>query len=286
MGRIRSIKPEFNSNEGLSSVSASAHLLAEALLCYADDEGFFNANPALVRAGTCPLRKDFKNIKKLLNELVSIGYVEIGIHKEKQFGRIVNFANHQRISHPTPSKMSKLNILWKNSLEIPRKFPKSSGNPLENSGGQQEISGEPPEDFRQEQGTGNREQGTGGGIPEDLRNTAETPSALRAAFSTENDEAHMIATAVVDSIGTTTRWARDQLFEQAKFALKEHPGDFDGVRDSMIVAWKEYCDCAKREKLRAPPISPEKFFGEGRWMSSKLWGLKNGMRAYEGSNAA
>lgn len=286
MGRIRTVKPEFNSNEGLSSVSAPAHLLAEALLCYADDEGFFNANPILVRAGTCPLRKDFKNTKKLLNELVGIGYIRLGIYKDKQFGCIVNFVNHQRISHPTPSKISRLNILWKNSPVITGKPLEESGNQPEDSGGQPENSGQTPENFRQEQGTGKKDLGTGGGIPEKLRNISEPPPALRAAFSTENDEAHMIATAVVDSIGTTTRWARDQIFEQAKFALKDHPGDLDGVRDSMIVAWKEYCDCAKKEKLRSPPISPEKFFGEGKWLSSKLWGLKNGMRAYEGSNAA
>jgi hypothetical protein len=114
------------------------------------------------------------------------------------------------------------------------------------------------------------------------RSGGDTPlSPAAGAFSTENDEAHMVATAVVDTIGLTTRWARDQIFEQAKFALKEHPGDLDGVRDTMITSWKEYCACAKKGKLRAPLTSPEKFFGDGKWLSSKLWGLKNGQRAYE-----
>lgn len=136
-----------------------------------------------------------------------------------------------------------------------------------------------PEGKGKEQG---KEQGTGKG-DSGVAPEPDSPPALRAAFSQDNDEAHMIATAVVDGIGVTTRWARDQIFEQAKHELKEHPGEMDGIRDGMVAAWKEYCLCAKAGKLRMAQTSPEKFFGEGKWKSSKLWGLKNGMRAYEGS---
>lgn len=159
MGRIRTVKPEFNSHEGLSSLSCAAHLLAEALLCYADDEGYFNANPGLVRAGTCPLRKDFENISGILTELSGIGYVEFGNSQDgRRYGRIVNFRSHQKISHPTESKISKLQIAWENSGNIP------------------EVSGEIPDDsekpldtFRPE---GNREQGKEG----EARERATPPS--------------------------------------------------------------------------------------------------------------
>jgi len=123
-----------------------------------------------------------------------------------------------------------------------------------------------------------------------LKEPAETPPALRAAFSSseqdEKDLANMIASAVIESIGVTTRWARDQLYEQARMALREHPDDFEGISNGMIAAWKEYCACVKLDKMRSPPVSPEKFFGEGKWKSSKLWGLKKGMTAYGESNAA
>src|SRR5271157_3623744 len=112
MGRIRSIKPEFSVNEGLSALSCQAHLLAVALLCYADDEGYFNANPGLVRAATFPLREDFQNISGSLQELSGAGYVRLGRTAEgKRYGQIVHFREHQKICHPTPSKINKMEIV-------------------------------------------------------------------------------------------------------------------------------------------------------------------------------
>jgi hypothetical protein len=146
MGRIRTVKPEFNSHESLSALSCQAHLMAEALLCYADDEGYFNANPGLVRANTCPLRDDFKDVRKLLAELAKVGYLRFGVTADgKRFGHIVHFLDHQKISHPSPSKISNKEILWEGSGKIP------------------EDSRKALDILRPEQGTGNGERGTGKG---------------------------------------------------------------------------------------------------------------------------
>ncbi|HEX7727472.1 MAG TPA: hypothetical protein VF392_00440 [Terracidiphilus sp.] len=294
MGRIRTVKPEFNSNEGLSSLSAAAHLLAEALLCYADDEGYFNANPVLVRAGTCPLRKDFKNISKLLKELASVGYVRFGDFEGKRFGKIVTFKTHQKISHPATSKINRLNIIWENPPENSGEAPNFSREAPENSGGA-------PEPLRPEQGTGNREQGTGGAdsggtpesasplvIPPDSRTAWKNRGMMRPVNQPAplSDEAHMIASAVIDEIGVTTSWARDQIAQQADQELKKFPDDMDGIRAGMAGAWKEYSRLAAAGKLVKAPCGPEKFYGEGRWRSPKLWGLKPGARAYETPSAA
>ncbi|HBS0572930.1 TPA: DnaT-like ssDNA-binding domain-containing protein, partial [Klebsiella pneumoniae] len=48
MARIRTIKPEFWTDEDMAEVSEPACLLAIGLLNYADDEGYFNANPKLI----------------------------------------------------------------------------------------------------------------------------------------------------------------------------------------------------------------------------------------------
>lgn len=154
MGRIRTIKPEFNSDEELSSLSCQAHLMAEALLCYADDEGYFNANPGLVRAGTFPLRRDFENISGVLTELSSIGFLRFGAGPDgKRYGQVVHFKTHQRVSHPSPSKIRTLEIVWEDSGNPPEDFAR------------------PTETLRPEQGTGNGEQGTGKG-------NGEAPPAL------------------------------------------------------------------------------------------------------------
>jgi len=95
-----------------------------------------------------------------------------------------------------------------------------------------------------------------------------------------SDEAQMIATAVTEAIKVTTTWARNEVAKQADQELKTYPGDLDGIRDGMIAAWKEYCRLDAMGKI-SRSCGPEKFFGEGRWRTSKRWGLKPGVRAYE-----
>jgi len=100
------------------------------------------------------------------------------------------------------------------------------------------------------------------------------------------DEAWMIARAVIEETAITNTWVTNELVRQAELELKIHPGDMDGIRDGMVAAWKAYMACAKAGKLRMTPMSAQKFYGDGIWKSSSMWGLKKGMKAYEGLNAA
>jgi hypothetical protein len=144
MGRIRTIKPEFWKHEDLCSLPESTHLLAAALLNYCDDFGYFNANPALVKAECSPLREPLVSIPESFRSLQEIGYIALGTcPKGRSYGRVVNFDAHQRVSHPTKSKIADISITWNGSLNPPEKFRN------------------PPEVFVPEQGTGNRELGTG-----------------------------------------------------------------------------------------------------------------------------
>jgi hypothetical protein len=306
MGRIRSVKPEFNSNEGLSALSAQAHLLAEALLCYADDEGYFNANPTLVRAGTCPLRKDFKHIEKFLEELASIGYLRFGNCKGKRYGQIVKFKNHQKISHPSKSKIINMPILWEDAAQSSRETPETLAQAPESVAQTPEVLQEVQETLRPDQGSGNRDQGTGNGEQgtgeADSGKAPESAEAPCDSLSPKNrwknrmlsqrvnaplsDEAQMIAQEVIVSIGVSSSWTRDEIAKQADQELKKHPNDLDGICKGMVEAWREYCRCAASGKLSKIASGPEKFYSDGRWRSSKLWGLKTGMHAYENMNAA
>ena len=109
MARIRSIKPEFGHSEKLSVEHSEVHLLAALLLTYADDEGYFNANPKLIHAACCPLRELIVSIPEILVRLTEIGYIE-PMHGSdgREYCRIVNFLTHQRVTHPTPSKIKPL----------------------------------------------------------------------------------------------------------------------------------------------------------------------------------
>lgn len=145
MGRIRSLKPEFGHSEKLSAEHSEVHLLAALLLTYADDEGYFNANPKLVQAACCPLRELFMSVPEILMRLTAVGYIEmLPGEQDRMYARVVNFFTHQRVAHPTASKIK---LLVKSPENIVR----------------------PPDTFTPDLGTGNREQGKEGFSREPLQ---------------------------------------------------------------------------------------------------------------------
>lgn len=158
MARIRTIKPEFWKHEALSGEPEATHMLGAALLNYADDFGYFNANPALIRGECSPIREPSVSIPESLRRLHAIGYLALGTGPDgRRYGRIVEFDTHQRVSHPTPSKISCLTITWDDSGNPPEPLAKSL------------------ETFVPEQGTGNREGEQG----KDLTPAGAGPKASR-----------------------------------------------------------------------------------------------------------
>ena len=163
MARIRTIKPEFWSHEELSALPESTHMLAGALLNYADDEGYFNANPMLIKAACFPLREPSVKIPESLQSLQTMGYVELGTAPDgKRYGRIVHFLTHQKVSHPAKSKIKEIQILWEPSGKPPE-FLQSPPEPLR------------PE-LNREQGTGNREENTLVGQLPDVGDPTQSPA--------------------------------------------------------------------------------------------------------------
>jgi len=102
--RIRTIKPEFWTHEGLSSLSEFSRLLAIALLNWADDEGYFMANPILIRGQVFPFLDDSKMIPRSLQDLSRVGWIQLGRDDQgRDVGMVMNFAKHQRVDKPKPS---------------------------------------------------------------------------------------------------------------------------------------------------------------------------------------
>lgn len=144
MARIRTIKPEFWRHEALCDLPEATHMLAAALLNYSDDYGYFNANPKLILGEIYPLREPSVSVPESLRGLQTIGYIRLGTGEGgRRYGQIVEFSKHQKVSHPTDSKIALLTIVWDTFEHPPEEFEKS------------------PEPLRPEQGTGNVEQGTG-----------------------------------------------------------------------------------------------------------------------------
>ncbi|WPA90708.1 DnaT-like ssDNA-binding domain-containing protein [Providencia zhijiangensis] len=115
MARIRTIKPTFWTDEDMADISEAACLLAIGLLNYADDEGYFNANPKLIKAAVFPIRETSGSIPVLLQELSNCGYISLFSTQDgKRYGLINNFTKHQVVNKKTPSKIKELNLLPEN----------------------------------------------------------------------------------------------------------------------------------------------------------------------------
>jgi hypothetical protein len=144
VARIRTIKPEFWTHEDLSALPEATHMLAAALLNHADDEGYFNANPGLVKAACCPLREPSVSVQDSIISLVSAGYLRIGSASDgKRYGQVVSFDNHQRVNRPTPSKIKALQIVWDGSLQ-PHAQITATSSPERNREQGKEGKGEEP----------------------------------------------------------------------------------------------------------------------------------------------
>lgn len=206
MARIRTIKPEFWRDESLSLVSAEAALLAIGLLNHADDDGYFNANPKLIEADVFPLRELSHTTTVLLQELHSIGYIELFRGTDgKKYGHIVNFAKHQVINKKNDSKIKGLIGLpedyGSDTVELP-------------------VGKERNRERNKEQGIG-KEQGNGGGagtavtVPEILEGfdefwnaydkKVEKPAAEKAwrRIKPDNQLLYQIITAVRSYVKAT-----------------------------------------------------------------------------------
>jgi len=143
--RIRTVKPEFWQDEHLAACSPEARLLAIGLLNVADDQGYFNAHPALIRAAVFPFQNGI-DIPALLAELCAAGrsetapgYIELRRADDGRcYGRIPHFCDHQKINRPTPSRFAEI---WEGSPQPPGVLSDSSLSPHYGNGKERKGKG-------------------------------------------------------------------------------------------------------------------------------------------------
>jgi len=121
--RIRTIKPEFWDHPVMSRQSDSTKLLAIGLLNVADDEGYFFAEPRMIRNAIRPLDDDSRITTVSLRELSEIGYISINNHPTHgAIGSIPSFLIHQVINKPKASKIKALFMEGINTVSIPDQY--------------------------------------------------------------------------------------------------------------------------------------------------------------------
>jgi hypothetical protein len=125
--RIRTIKPEFWMHEGLCKCSEFSRLLAIALLNWSDDEGYFMANPILIRGQVFPFEDDSKKVPRSLQELSSVGWIRVGKDDQnRDVGMVINFSKHQRVDKPKPSSIKACSTFQDESKNDPRPIQDAS----------------------------------------------------------------------------------------------------------------------------------------------------------------
>ena len=97
MPRIRSIKPDFFTNDELAEIKPLGRLLFIGLWCIADKEGRLRDRPTRIKASIQPF--DGANVNKLLDGLQDKGFIARYEVDGKRYIQIVNFAKHQRPHH-------------------------------------------------------------------------------------------------------------------------------------------------------------------------------------------
>lgn len=150
MARIRTVKPEFWGHRKTAKVSRDARLLFLGLLNEADDEGRLLGSSKKIAGNVYPNDDDVTehDIDEWLTELAKamfiIRYRVDGI----TLVQVIGFTEHQKVSHPSPSKLPP---------------PPDSPSDLDFCVAPEALpnnSGDAPETFVPDLGTGNREQGT------------------------------------------------------------------------------------------------------------------------------
>lgn len=102
MARIRSIKPEFWTDEKVVTLSPFARLVFIGLWNFVDDHGRIPCSPARLKMQILPA--DSADFPQLLAEISGIGLITIYTIEDKQFLQVNGFDKHQKIDKRAKSK--------------------------------------------------------------------------------------------------------------------------------------------------------------------------------------
>lgn len=102
MARIRTIKPEFWTDEKVVQLPFQARLLFIGMWNFADDDGYLDDEPERLRLQILPA--DALDAELLVDLLVAAELIERIEVPDGRILRLPNFAKHQKVSHKTPTK--------------------------------------------------------------------------------------------------------------------------------------------------------------------------------------
>lgn len=105
MARIRTIKPEFWTDEAVMDLPLGARLLFIGMWNFADDEGRLPLKPRTIKAQVLPGDDDVtpETVRYWLSLIAHGGLIELYVNSGREYVSVHGW-HHQRINRPTPSK--------------------------------------------------------------------------------------------------------------------------------------------------------------------------------------
>lgn len=103
MARIRTIKPDFWTDEKIVELSYLARLLFIGLLNFCDDDGRMQFSPKKIKMQIFPA--DHTDLSGEFEELRGMSLINIYIFENIEYLEVCNFSKHQKIDKRTPSKL-------------------------------------------------------------------------------------------------------------------------------------------------------------------------------------
>ena len=128
MARIRTIKPDFWTDEKVVELSPFARLLFIGLWNFADDDGRMVYSPKKIKMQIFPA--DTLEISGLFGEIRGESLIEIYTVDSIEYLQINNFSKHQKIDKRTASKLPEFKCDSLNPTESPR-IPTTEGKGME-----------------------------------------------------------------------------------------------------------------------------------------------------------
>lgn len=123
MSRIRTIKPEFWTDEKVVELSAFARLLFIGIWNFCDDEGRMVFSPKRIKMQIFPA--DSLDTVVLFDELRAVGLIHTYTVADAAYLQVAGFAKHQKIDKRSPSKLPSP----PNSADSPRMSPPPADPP-------------------------------------------------------------------------------------------------------------------------------------------------------------
>jgi len=175
MARIRTIKPEFFTSLTIADLTPEQRLTFIGLWTHVDDAGRCVDDARLIKAAVWPLDdRTAAEVEVDLKALSESSLITRYTVNQKRYLAVTNWAEHQRINRPTPSKLP-----GPDQADQPDPKPPTSGNDDSRTphGGLTEDSS--PERKGKEQGKERRGEGPAGVTPPPASTPPSTPPASR-----------------------------------------------------------------------------------------------------------